>query len=64
MKLLIKSSEVPLRLEVRSISLLQGKAGEAESVCPETCLLQGDFIKVPEGRVQRGRSQPLLGGVP
>lgn len=31
MKLLIKSSEVPLRLEVRSISLLQGKAGVAES---------------------------------
>lgn len=63
MKLLRKSSEVPLRLEAGSISLLQGKAGVAGSVCPETSLLQGDFINVPEGRMQRGQSQALLGGV-
>lgn len=45
------------------MSLLQGKAGVAVSVCPETSLLRGDFINAPEGRVQRGWSQALLGGV-
>lgn len=62
-KLLRKSSEVPLKLEVGNISLLQGKAGVAESVCPETSFLQGDFINVPGGRVQRGISQALLSDV-
>lgn len=63
MKLLRESNKVPLRLEVGSVCLLQGKAGMAESVCPETSLLQGDFIDVPQGRVQRGPSQGLLGSV-
>lgn len=63
MKLLRKSSKVPLRLEVGIISLLQGKAGAAENVCPEASLLQGDFINVPEGRAKR-LSQALLNGVP
>lgn len=62
-KLLRKSSEVPIRLEVGNISLLQEKAGVAESVCPGTSLLQGEFINVPGGKVQRGMSQALLSGV-
>lgn len=60
-KLLRKSNEVPLRLGVGSVCLLQGKAGVAESVCPKTSLPQSDFIDVPEGRVKRGLSQALLG---
>lgn len=63
MKLLRKSKEVSLRLEVGDVCLLQGKAGVAESVCPETSLPQGDFFNVPEGRVQRGPSLALLGGL-
>lgn len=63
MKQLRKSKEIPLILEVGSVCLLQGKVEVAESVCPETSLPQGNFINVPEGRVQRGPSQALLGGV-